>query len=129
MGDVYIYFGVYVVKVVKEERDLGVIVHKSLKPTSQCIEAVKSANKILGTISRTFMFKDKNSMLKSLIRPKLENSIQAWRPYLRKDIDLLEKVERRATKLMFRDKSVGYYKRLRYLLFRFNNFRDTATQG
>ena len=37
--------GSYVVKVVKEERDLGVIVHKSLKPTSQCIEAVKSANK------------------------------------------------------------------------------------
>jgi len=82
-------------KVVKEERDLGVIVHKSLKPTSQCIEAVKSANKTLGMLSQTLMFKDKNTMLrlyKSLIRPKLEYSIQAWRPYIRKDIDLLEKV-------------------------------------
>jgi len=71
--------------------------NKILKPTSQCIEAVKSANKTLGMISRTFMFKDKNTMLrlcKSLIRPKLEYSIQAWRPYLKKDIDLLEKVQR-----------------------------------
>jgi len=57
-------------KVLKEERDLGVIVHKSLKPTSHCVEAVKAANKTLGMISRTFMFKDKNTMLrlyKSLI--------------------------------------------------------------
>jgi len=83
-----------------------------------CVEAVKSANKTVGMISRTFMFKDKNTMLrlyKSLIRPKLEYSIQAWRPYLRKDIDLLEKVQRRATELVFRDKSVGYCERLRYL--------------
>jgi len=55
--------GSNVVKVVKE-RDLAVIVHKSLKPTSQCIEAVKSANKTLGMISRTFMFQDKNTMLR-----------------------------------------------------------------
>jgi len=55
------------------------------------------------------------SLYKSPIRPKLEYSVQAWRAYLRKDIDLLEKVQRRATKLMFRDKSVKYYERLRYL--------------
>ena len=68
------------IKAVKEERDLGVIVHESLKPTSQCVEAVKSANKPLGMISRTFMYKDKNTILqlyKNLIRPKLEYSIQA----------------------------------------------------
>ena len=57
-------FGSNVVKVVKEERDFGAIVHKSLKPTSQCIEAIKSANKTLGMISGTFMFKDKNTMLR-----------------------------------------------------------------
>jgi len=53
--------GSNVVKVGKEER---VLLYKSLKPTSQCIEAVKSANKTLGMISRTFMFKDKNTMLR-----------------------------------------------------------------
>jgi len=35
--------------------------------------------------------------------------------YFWEDLDLLEKVQLRAAKLMFRDKSVGYYERLRYL--------------
>jgi len=47
-----------------------------------------------------------------LVRPKLEYCIQAWRPYLKKDIDLLEKVQRRATKPMTSDKSLSYTDRL-----------------
>ena len=91
--------------------------NKILKPTSQCIEAVKSANKTLGMISRSFMFKDKNTTLrlhKSLIRPKWNIQSRLGGPTLGKT-DLLEKVQRRATKLMFRYKSVGYYERLSYL--------------
>ena len=48
----------------------------------------------------------------SLVRPKLEYCVQAWRPYLKKDIDLLEKVQRRDTKLMTSDKSMSYSDRL-----------------
>jgi len=49
---------------------------------------------------------------KSIVRPKLEYCIQAWRPYICKDIELLEKVQRKATRLMFSDKSLRYYERL-----------------
>ena len=60
-----------------------------------------TANKVLGMIKRSFIVRDKNVLLqlyKSLGRPHLEYSIQAWRPHFQKDIDLLEGVQRRATK-------------------------------
>jgi len=51
-------------------------------------------------------------LYQSLVRPKLEYCVQAWRPYLKKDIDLLQKVQRRATRLMTSDKSLSYIDRL-----------------
>jgi ribonuclease P/MRP protein subunit RPP40 len=63
-----------------------------------------------------FVVKDTDIMLKlykSLVRPKLEYCIQAWRPYLRKDVELLEKVQRRATKMIGALKDKSYHERLR----------------
>jgi hypothetical protein len=88
-------------EVIAEEKDLGVIVQNNLKVSAQCSKVVKSGNKILGMIKRTFLYRDKDVILnlyKSLIRPHLEYCVQAWSPYLRKDIDLLEGVQRGATK-------------------------------
>jgi len=76
-------FGPSVIKQLVKKKDLGIIVHESLKSSRQCIEAVKSANKTLGMISRTFIYKNKVTMLqlyKSSVRPKLEYFILAWRP-------------------------------------------------
>ena len=52
-------------------------------------------------------------LYKVLARPKFEYSVQAWCPYL-KDIDKLEKVQARATRLISGCKNLSYENRLKY---------------
>ena len=76
------------------------------------------ANKVLGMIKRSFSVRNKDVILqlyKSLVRPHLEYSVQAWRPHFQKDIDLIEGVQRRATKLILDLKDKSYEERLRCL--------------
>ena len=95
MGDVRI-------ESIDMEKDLGVHIHKSLKVKEQIKYVVKKANKILGTIRRTYTdksIKDIKNLYITLVRPIIENCQQAWCPHLEKDIDNLESVHRRATKM------------------------------
>jgi len=66
-----------------EERNLRVIMQSDLKCSKQCLKAASTANKVLGMIKRSFSIRDKEIILqlKSLVRPHLEYSIQAWRPH------------------------------------------------
>ena len=69
-------------------------------------------------IARTFVSRNKKVMLrlyKSLVRPNLEYCIQAWRPHLVKDIEMLEKVQRRATRMMVGNRDMTYERRLKYV--------------
>jgi ribonucleases P/MRP protein subunit RPP40 len=67
---------------VDDEKDLGVIMQSDLKWKRQCTKAVKSANRVLGMITRSFSYSSKDIVLhvyKTLVRPHLEYSVQAWR--------------------------------------------------
>ena len=103
-----------VLKNCKQERDLGVIISCNGKQSEQCNVAVKKANAILGMIKRNIEFKSKQNMIrlyKSLVRPRLEFCIQVWSPYLRKD-DMIERFQRRATKLIEGYGKLSYTDRL-----------------
>jgi len=98
---------------------MGVIVQDDLKVSKQCTKAVNTANRILGLISRT-LFKFKDTVLQlyeSLVRPHLEYCVQCWNPYYRKDIQLIQKAQWRATSTRMIDslKKYSYHKRLQRL--------------
>ena len=100
----------------KQERDLEVIINCKGKQFEQCSTAVNKANAVLGMIKRNVVFKSKDNIVrlyKALVRPKLEYCIQVWSPYLRKDIDMIERVQRRATKMIEGLSKLGYDERLR----------------
>jgi len=100
---------------VLQERDLGVDVTSSLKPSAQCSKAVASVMRVLGIIRRNFVISDKEDfrlLFSGFMRPHLEYCVQVWSPYMKKDIELIERVHRRATKLVKGLKFKSYKERL-----------------
>ena len=74
-----------------------------------------SANKVLGIINRTYSCKSKDNILrlyKSLVRPHLEYCCQVWRPYHQKDVNNIEKVQRRVTRMIPEISHLSYEDRL-----------------
>nr|VZI26358.1 unnamed protein product [Spirometra erinaceieuropaei] len=100
---------------VDAQKDLGVWITTSLKPSLQCSKVAKSAMSMLYLVKRAFSSFDEDCFAKvfqTFVRPHLEFAIQAWRPWTAKDLGILEKVQRRATKLVSGQWSLPYETRL-----------------
>ena len=96
------------IQAVSEEKDLGVVVDDKLRFSRHIAAAAACANRKLGLLKHTFKYWTEES-LATLFK------IQACTPTLKRDIKTLEKVQRRATKLVPSLRNLPYEDRLRRL--------------
>ena len=104
--------------VCETEKDLGVTFDKDLSFDPHIDRVVNKANQMIGIIKRTFSYLDKDTFLKlykAFVRPHLEYANVIWNPYLKRQSEKIEQVQRRATRLLKECKEMSYEERLGYL--------------
>ena len=101
-----------------QQRDLRIIITKDLKRQKQTEKSCKMANRVLGLIARNFRYRNKELILqlyKFIVRPHHEHAVQFWSPNLKRNINKIEKMQRRATKMIPEIRNHSYHQVIRVL--------------
>jgi len=102
-------------KSIDRQRDLAVQVHRSLKVATQVEKVVKKAYGMLAFIGWGIEFKNWQLMLEPyriLLRPHFEYSVQFWSPHYQKDVEALERVQKRFTRMLPGMEGISYEEKL-----------------
>ena len=101
-----------------DEKDLGVTIDQDLKFHLHVSKAVNKASRMLGLVRATFTCLDELTLPKlftTMVRPHLEYGNVIWSPRFRRDRLEVEKIQRRATKLIPSLRNMPYSDRLEAL--------------
>ena len=95
---------------------MGVSIDERLNMSWQCALAAQKANCILRCTKGSVTSRSRGVILplySVLVRPQLEYRVQFWSPQHKKDMELLEQAQRRATKMIRGREYLPYGDRLR----------------
>ena len=95
--------------------DLGINVSSDCSFDFYISNFVKRTKYLTGWMLRTFSSRDKLTLFKELVMPRLDYSCQLWSPYLIKHINMVEKVQRYFTRIISGMKGLSYPERLTVL--------------
>ena len=98
-----------------EVKDLGVRVTSNFKWNTQCKVAAQKARGELFRLRSALTCREPAVFIplyKAFVRPHLEYCVQAWAPYFKKDIAVIEQVQRLATRMLPGMKHIPYEDRL-----------------
>jgi len=87
-----------------------------LDTSKKCAPSAQKVNHTLGCIKRSVASRVREVILSissALVRPHLEYCIQIWSPQYRRDMDLLERIQRKATKMTHGMEHLSHVDRLR----------------
>ena len=98
----------HIIEEILIERDLGLIISNDLKWVNQIDKATNIAQSVIAQIRNSFSYLDAELvrlLYISLVRPHLEFPVPDWNPHLKKDIEKLEIIQHKATRLVPRIKN------------------------